>query len=95
MIKVKQNLNPNQLLELVEKAEKEGERIIIEKEGKGKVAIINYQDLEYLEALEDARDSELLRQAVQESDGEFYTIEEVLSQRGLTLEDIETIEDNE
>ncbi len=95
MIKVNQIVNPNQLLELVEKAEKDGERIIIQEEGKGKVAIINYADLEYLEALEDARDSELLRQAVEESDGEFYTIEEVLAKRGLTLEDIKDIEENE
>jgi prevent-host-death family protein len=57
MIAVNQNVNPNELLELVKKAETEGERIIIEREGKAKVAIINYADLQQLEeALEDARD---------------------------------------
>ncbi|MGK7883930.1 MAG: hypothetical protein AB4057_04785 [Crocosphaera sp.] len=95
MIKVNQIPDSHQLLDLIKKAKNEGERIIIETEDKGKVAIINYADLEYLEALEDARDSELLRQAVEESNGEFYTIEEVLAERGLTLEDIKNTEENE
>ncbi|GBF81627.1 type II toxin-antitoxin system prevent-host-death family antitoxin [Aphanothece sacrum] len=88
MGKVNGTVNADELLDLVKKAEIEGERIIIEKEGKGQVAIINYADLQYLEALEDARDSELLRQAVAESNGEFYTLEEMLAEKGLTLEDI-------
>ena len=90
MIKVNEAINPNEFLELVKKAETEGERIIIEKEGKGKVAILNYADFEELEALEDARDCEELRQAMEESKshGKFYTLEEVLAERGLTIEDI-------
>ena len=88
MIKVNQNVNLNDLSELVKKAETEGERIILEKEGKGNVVILNYADFEELEALEDARDVELLRKAIEESSGEFYTIEEVLADRGLTIEDI-------
>lgn len=88
MIKVNQNVNLNDLSELVKKAETEGERIILEKEGKGNVVILNYADFEELEALEDARDVELLLKAIEESSGEFYTIEEVLADRGLTIEDI-------
>lgn len=89
MIKVNQIINSNELLELVKKAENHRERIIIEREGKGKVAIINYQDLEELEALEDARDSELLRQAVAESKGQpSITFEELLDELGLTIEDL-------
>ncbi|MGK7941889.1 MAG: type II toxin-antitoxin system Phd/YefM family antitoxin [Crocosphaera sp.] len=96
MIKVNQIVNASQLLELVEKAEKEGERIIIEKEGKSTVAIINYEDLEYLEALEDARDSELLRQAVEESKGKpSMTLEDVLKEFDLTIEDLTSGDKNE
>jgi PHD/YefM family antitoxin component YafN of YafNO toxin-antitoxin module len=94
MITVNQNLNNNDLLALVKKVETEGERIIIEREGKAKVAIINYADLQELEdALEDARDCAELRQAIAESSGEFYTLDEVLAERGLTLEDIMSEED--
>lgn len=88
MIKVNENINPNDLLELVKKAETEGQRIIIEREGQAKVAIINYTDLEELEALEDGRDSELFRQAVEESKGQpSVTFDELLDELGLTIED--------
>lgn len=93
MIKVDKNINSDELLLLIEKAENEGERILLESEGKGKVVIINYADFEELEDLEDARDAELLRQAVEESKGEFYTLDEVLAERGLTIEDIISEED--
>ncbi|MEA5533200.1 hypothetical protein [Crocosphaera sp. XPORK-15E] len=96
MIKINEIVNPNQLLELVKKAEIEGERIIIEKEGKGKVAIINYAELEYLEALEDARDSELLRQAVEESKGQpSITFDELLEEFGLTIKDLTSGDEDE
>ena len=89
MITVNQNVNPNDLLELVKKAETQRERIIIEREGKGKVAIINYADFEELEALEDARDAELLRIAIEESkDQPSVTFDELLDELGLTLKDI-------
>lgn len=90
MITVNQNLNNNDLLALVKKVETEGERIIIEREGKAKVAIINYADLQQLE---DARDCAELRQAIAESSGEFYTLDQVLAERGLSLEDIMSEED--
>ncbi len=89
MITVNQNLNSNELLELVKKAETKGERIIIEREGKAKVAIINYADFEELEALEDARDVELLRQAIAESkDQPSITFDELLDELGLTRENL-------
>ncbi len=96
MIKVNQIPDSHQLLDLIKKAENEGERIIIETEDKGKVAIINYADLEYLEALEDARDSELLRQAVEESKGQpGMTLDEVLTEFGLTIEDLTSGDEDE
>lgn len=89
MITVNQNVNPNDLLELVKKAETQRERIIIEREGKGKVAIINYADFEELEALEDARDAELLRIAIEESkDQPSVTFDELLDELGLTKKDL-------
>ncbi|GBF79627.1 type II toxin-antitoxin system prevent-host-death family antitoxin [Aphanothece sacrum] len=96
MIKVNETVNSDELLALVKKAEIEGERIIIEKEGQGKVAIINYADLEYLEALEDARDSELLRQAVEESKGQpSVTFDELLEELGLNIEDLTSGDEDE
>lgn len=51
MITVNYKLDSHNILELVKKAETQGERIIIEREGEGKVAIINYADLRLLESL--------------------------------------------
>ena len=94
MIKVNQNLNQNDLVELVKKAQNQGERIVIEENGKGKVAIISYDDLEVLEALEDARDCAELRQAMEESKGQpSITFDELLDELGLTIEDLTGDED--
>jgi PHD/YefM family antitoxin component YafN of YafNO toxin-antitoxin module len=96
MINVNETTNANEILELLKKAETEGERIIIERAGQGKVAIINYADLQKLEALEDARDSELLRQAVEASKGQpSVTFDELLEELGLTVEDLTSGEDDE
>jgi prevent-host-death family protein len=62
-------------LELLNRAEYEKERIRIERHGKPIAAIISYEDLNRLEALEDA-----LRQAMATSEG-FVTIEELLAAR--------------
>jgi PHD/YefM family antitoxin component YafN of YafNO toxin-antitoxin module len=96
MITVNQNLNNNDLLALVKKVETEGERIIIETENKGKVALINYQDLQLLEDLEDARDCAELRQAIEESKGQpSITFNELLDELGLTIEDLTSGDENE
>ena len=85
MINVNETTNANEIFDLLKKAETEGSRIIIERSGQGKVAIINYADFQQLEALEDARDSELLRQAVEESKGQAsVTFDELLEELGLT-----------
>lgn len=64
IIKFNKSVHTKQFLELVKKAETGGKRIIIESQGQGKVAIINYADFEHLEALEDAIDSGLLCQVI-------------------------------
>lgn len=56
------------------------ERIVIERHGKPVAVIISPEDLQRLEALEDAIDSELLRRAITESTG-FVTPEELLNLR--------------
>jgi prevent-host-death family protein len=56
-------------LELLNRAEYGKERIRIERHGKPIAAIISYEDLNRLEALEDALDSALLRQAMTTSEG--------------------------
>ncbi|WP_017293066.1 type II toxin-antitoxin system prevent-host-death family antitoxin [Geminocystis herdmanii] len=96
MITVNHNVDSNNILELVKKAETKGERIVIEREGKGKVAIINYADLRLLEELEDARDCTELRQAIEESKGKpSITFNELLDELGLTIEDLTSGDEDE
>jgi len=59
-----------------------GERIMIEREGQAVAAIISYEELRRLEALEDAIDSEnsgSVRRAIAEHDGEFVTPETLIA----------------
>lgn len=56
------------------------ERILIERHGKPVAAIISIEDLNRLQALEDAIDSALLRHAVQENGG-FVTLESIIVNR--------------
>jgi prevent-host-death family protein len=65
--------------ELLTRVGNSGERIAIEQEGQVVAAIVSYEDLKRLEALEDARDSEMMRRALAERDGEFVTLEEVIA----------------
>jgi prevent-host-death family protein len=70
----------NKFLELLNRAGYGKERIRIERHGKPVAAIISYEDLNRLEAMEDALDSAALKQAMATSEG-FVTIEEVLAER--------------
>ena len=66
--------------ELLAKVSESGEQITIEKSGKPVAAIISYAELQRLQALEeDARDSEMMRRAVEEHDGEFVTLEDAIA----------------
>lgn len=56
------------------------ERILIERHGKPVAALISVEDLNRLQALEDAIDSALLRHAVQENEG-FVTLESIIADR--------------
>ena len=78
MTKVDSTQAQNRLAEIITSVGDRGERVVIEQEGKAVAAIISYADLKRLEALENARDAEILRQLMAENDGEFVTIEEVI-----------------
>lgn len=65
--------------ELIDRVEADNERIVIEQSGQAKVVLISYADLKRLEALEDARDVADFQRAVEESNGEFSTMEEVIA----------------
>ena len=56
------------------------ERICIENHGKPVAVLVSYEDLERLEALEDARDSEALRRAKAENTG-FTTLDAIVASR--------------
>ncbi|PMB49432.1 type II toxin-antitoxin system prevent-host-death family antitoxin [Fischerella thermalis CCMEE 5201] len=60
------------LQEIINRVEYGRERIVIERHDKAVVAIIGLEDLKRLEALEDAINSEKLRRAVAENNGEVY-----------------------
>jgi prevent-host-death family protein len=67
--------------DIINRAEYCSERIVIQRHGKIVGAVIGVKDLELLEALEDARDSEALRRAIEENDG-FTTLESIIADRG-------------
>jgi prevent-host-death family protein len=76
-------------LELLNRAEYGKERIRIERHGKPIAAIISCEDLNRLEALEDALDSALLRQAMRTSEG-FVSASELLTELDQISLDVET-----
>ncbi len=78
MTKVDSSQAQDRFVEIISSVGDRGERVIIEKEGKAVAAIISYADLKRLEALENARDAEMMLRAIEEHDGEFVTIEEVI-----------------
>jgi hypothetical protein len=57
----------------------------LEELGRGQVTVVRTQELE---AIEDAIDSALLRQAIAETNGEFMTPEAVLAGHGLSQADL-------
>ncbi|MBW4613142.1 MAG: type II toxin-antitoxin system Phd/YefM family antitoxin [Desmonostoc vinosum HA7617-LM4] len=66
----------SELLALVESTE---ERVVIESKGQVVAAVISYADLKRLEALEDAIDVADFQRAITESNGESYSLEEVIT----------------
>ena len=65
--------------ELMARVSYGGERIIVKRRGKPLVALISVEELRRLEALEDARDAELLRLAKETNEG-YVPFQAVLDQ---------------
>lgn len=65
--------------ELMARVSYGGERIIVKRRGKPLVAMISIEDLRRLEAMEDARDAELLKLAKETSEG-YVPFQAVLDQ---------------
>jgi len=87
----------SELSQLVRDVSDRNDRIVIESDGKPVVAMVRYDYLtSLLEALEDALDSKLLRQAIEGNDV-FFGLEDVLAEHNeiygsnLQLDDLKTI----
>lgn len=78
MTKIDSSQAQERFAEIITSVGDRGERVVIEQEGKAVAAIISYADLKHFQALENDRDAEMLRRAMEEHDGEFVTIEEVI-----------------
>jgi hypothetical protein len=79
-----------ELSQLVHDVSDRNDRVVIESDGKPVVAMVRYDYLtSLLEALEDALDSKLLRQAIEGNDA-FFGFEDVLAEHnqiyGLSLQ---------
>ncbi len=59
----------NNLADIMAQVAYAGSRFVVERKGRPMVALVSIEDLHRLEALEDARDSELLRRAKAASRG--------------------------
>jgi antitoxin (DNA-binding transcriptional repressor) of toxin-antitoxin stability system len=64
--------------ELLNRVVENGEKIAIEREGKAIAAMISYDDLQRLEALENTKDVANMRHCVTQHNGEFVTLETVI-----------------
>ena len=87
----------SELSQLVHDVSDRNDRVVIESDGKPVVAMVRYDYLAgLLEALEDALDSKLLRQAIEGNDV-FFGFEDVLADHNqiyglsLQLDDLKTI----
>ena len=82
------NAGPDELTRAVEAAEQNGQRVIVTRGGKPAAALVPLDDLQALEALEDARDSEAVRKGLEayEREGHSWpTLEEVAARYGIKL----------
>jgi prevent-host-death family protein len=81
------------LPELIDQVAYSGARFQLAKHGKPIAALVSYADLQRLEALEDARDTALLREAIAASTEPGLSLMEVLQRRGLQESDLKDLSD--
>jgi prevent-host-death family protein len=78
---------------LVDQAHYKGARFAIAKHGKPVAALVSYDDLERLEALEDAHDLALYQQALAASTEPPLSLDEYLKELGLSADDLKGTSD--
>ncbi|PSB01715.1 type II toxin-antitoxin system Phd/YefM family antitoxin [Merismopedia glauca] len=78
MDKVDSNQAQGRFTELLNRVVENGETITIEREGEAVAAMVSYDDLKRLEALENTRDVANMHQSVAEHNGEFVALETVI-----------------
>jgi len=81
----------NNLADIMAKVAYAGVRFVVERRGRPMMALVSIEDLRRLEALEDARDSELLRRAKAASRGTVpldQVIAEYEREQGLTVAEV-------
>lgn len=79
MTKVEVNQAQEKFSELLALVGEGKERIVIESGGQVVAVVISYADLKRLEALENAKDVMDFQRAMAESNGESYSVEEVIA----------------
>ncbi len=80
-------------VDAVARAERGKERVLLMRDGRPVAALVPIEDVEYLEALEDAEDSRLAAEALAEyeqsgKDWPTYTLEELAARWGSDLADV-------
>ena len=81
----------NNLADIMAKVAYAGVRFVVERRGRPMMALVSIEDLRRLEALEDAKDSELLRRAKAASRGTVpldQVIAEYEREQGLTVAEV-------
>ena len=71
----------NNLADALNRVAYAGERIILERRGKGVAALVSIEDLELLERIEDEADAKAARKALKEKGG--VTLEEIKKRLGM------------
>ena len=71
----------NNLSEAINRVVNDGERIVLERRGKGVAALVSVEDLALLQRLEDEADIKAAKKALKEKGG--VTLEEMLKRLGM------------
>ena len=88
MLKIQADQVKEEIENVIDNIKDDQQTVIIENQGESIAAVISYEKLQQLEELEDAIDVAILKKAIEESTGEFYSLEEVMESRGLKISDL-------
>ena len=79
---------PSRFAEAVARAERDGERVLLTRDGKPVAAIVPIEDAERLEGWEDAQDAAAVREGMAEYERtgpQWATLEQIAARRGIKL----------